>query len=93
MMVFSKFQRNRFSKKLQFRLENNLTSSPNYYSRYRCFSVQLLSNVLVLNKMLYQFGILQDLLCSFRSLEQELQCIYSTVVIIHKFFEKDLSII
>ena len=37
----------------------------------RAFQYKLLNNVLFLNKMLYRFGILQDLLCSFCSLEEE----------------------
>ena len=35
------------------------------------FQYKLLNNVLFLNKMLYKLGILQDLLCSFCSLEEE----------------------
>ena len=35
------------------------------------FHYKLLNNVLFLNKMLYRFGILQDSLCSFCSLEEE----------------------
>ena len=35
------------------------------------FQYKLLNNVLFLNKMLYQFGILQDLLCPFCGLEEE----------------------
>ena len=37
----------------------------------RVFQYQLLNNVLFLNKMLYRFGILQDSLYSFCSLEEE----------------------
>ena len=37
----------------------------------RVFHYKLLNNVLFLNKMLYRFGILQDSLCSFCSLEEE----------------------
>ena len=37
----------------------------------RAFQYKLLKNVLFLNKMLYRFGILQDTLCSFCSLEEE----------------------
>ena len=37
----------------------------------RVFQYKLLNNVLFLNKMLYRFGISQDSLCSFCSLEEE----------------------
>ena len=37
----------------------------------RAFKYKLLNNVLFLNKMLYRFGISQDWLCSFSSLEEE----------------------
>ena len=38
----------------------------------RVFQYKLLNNVLFLNKMLYQFGILPDSLCPFCSLEKEI---------------------
>ena len=59
----------------------------------RVFQYKLLNDVLFLNKVLYRFGISQNSLCFFCSLEEKLQCMYSTVAIMRKFFGKDLSIL
>ena len=62
------------------------------------FQFKLLNNALFLTKILYWFGISQDSLCSFCSLEEDKyrkwrrRCKYSTVVTICKFFRKDLAL-